>query len=371
MPLPDVVVVGGGAIGCSIAYHLSKAGAQVLIIEKEEIGSQASRAAAGMLVPLAEATGPSPFLDLGLASLRRFPSIAQELKEESGIDIEFVPSGVLVLALSDEDEKELKSSFEWQKNAGLAVEWLSADDVRQLEPALSPQIGGGVHSRQEGHVSGLRLTQAFAQAAVNRGATLSLGTKATGLITRGARVSGVRLLDEEISAGHVVLATGAWTGMWREWLGPDLPIFPVRGQILAVHQLPVPLRRCIYGGHQGYLVPKADGTVIVGATQEQVGFDSRVTTEGIGYLLNMAPQLVPALADATFCRAWACLRPGSGDDLPLLGSLPDWHGLTLAAGHFRNGILLSPITGQLIAELLIEERTSMPLTPFDPGRFTS
>lgn len=366
---PDVLIVGGGVIGCAIAYYLAKEGAQVLLVEKDQIGSQASRAAAGTLTPLADASGPGPLLELSLTSLRLFPLLVQELKEESGIEIEYSPGGILYLSLGDEEE-ELKKSFVWQKDHGIKVKWLSSQEAHQLEPALSSDVQGGIHALEEAQVNPLRLTQAFAQAAANRGATIQLGGKATGLVTRDSRVIGVRLLDNELLAGHVILATGAWSGIWKEWLGPRVPVFPVRGQILAFQLMPVPLRHPIHAGVQGYLVPRPYGDILVGSTLEEVGFDLRVTAAAMAHLSNVAVRTVPALANATFREAWVSFRPGTPDGLPILGPLPDWQGLTLACGHYRKGILLSPITGQLISELLLKGSTTMSLEPFSPSRFS-
>ena len=367
--VPDVLIVGGGVIGCAIAYNLAKAGVRLLLIEKEGIASQASGASAGMLDPMAE-IGPGPLLELGLKSLELFPSLTERLREDSGIDAGYYPAGLLSIARSEAEEEELKGRLNWQRERGLKAGWLTDKEVRGMEPALTPEVRGGIYYPDMAYVNPYRLTQALAQSAVRSGAELRLGCKATGIITSGSRVLGVRLLNEEVRAGHVIIATGAYTGVWGEWLGPKLPIFPVKGQLMALHKMPLILNHVVYAGHLGYLVPRRDGTIIVGATQEDAGFDMKVTSGGLAHLSTLAERLVPGLKGAPFLRAWAGLRPGTPDGLPILGPLADWRGLTIASGHFRKGILLAPITGQIITSLLMEEAPALPLKPFLPDRFS-
>jgi glycine oxidase len=339
-------------------------------VEKEQIGSQTTRVSAGLLNPLSEAEAPGPMLQLGLASYRLFAPLAQELKEETGIDIEYSAGGTLYVTLEEGSLEQIERRFQWQKEQGFRVDWLSVDQARSLEPALSDEIKGGFYSQEEGQVNPLKLAQAFAQAAVNRGATIRQGTKVTGIECSGSRVTGLRIMDESLSGGHYVLATGAWSGIWEEWLGRlTLPVFPVKGQLLALEVLPLKVRRVIYTGRTGYLVPRAYGPLLVGATQERVGFDLRLTASALGDLLNFATRMVPGLTTANFLGAWMSFRPGTPDEHPILGPAPEWQGVNLASGHFRKGILLAPITGQLIAELLLADKTSLPLMPFSPARF--
>ncbi|MBI4497630.1 MAG: glycine oxidase ThiO [Chloroflexi bacterium] len=365
----EVVVVGGGAIGGAVAYALSRAGVRVTLLEARRIGDGASGAAAGMLTPLAEAPQPGPFADLALHSLRRFPALAQELREVAGMDIEYVPSGVLRVATSEEHERTLQEALTWQRALGLDLRWLGPEQVRSLEPDLAPEVRGGVFSPEEGHVHSLRLTEALAQAAARLGATVRVGTPVVGLTRHNGRVTGVRTAEGAVAADQVVLAAGSWTGLLAHELGVAAPVRPVKGQILSLALVPCPLRRVVYGSGVGYLVPRRDGSVVVGATQEEVGFDMRVTAQGLAALLRGATQLVPALAGAEVRQTGAGLRPGTPDGLPILGPVPGWEGISIASGHFRNGILLSPITGHLMAELITTGKTSLPLDPFSPGRF--
>lgn len=366
----EVVVVGGGVIGCAIAWELARAGARVTVVERGAVGAEASSAAAGMLAPLAEGITPGPFLDLMLASLARFPTLAATLHAETGIDVELCTEGLLRLALSEEQAATYQAALAWQQARGLPVRWLTAEELRALVPAATPAAVGAVFSTAEPHVNPVRLTTALARAAAQRGVRILEHTAARGLLRVGARVVGVQLVDRGLPADHVVIAAGAWAGELAAWLGRPVPVAPVRGQMVALRPRAPLFAHTLYAPH-GYLVPKRDGTVYVGATVEEAGFDCRVTAEGLATLLDLARRLVPALADATFERAWAGLRPGSPDQRPILGPVPGVEGVSLAVGHFRNGILLAPITGELLAQHVLGQPTTLPLGPFELARFAA
>lgn len=356
MPLPDVIVVGGGIIGCSVAYHLAEAGARVTVVERGRGGGQATGAAAGMLAPGAEADGPGPFLELGLRSLGLFPELAERLRAETRVDVEYVPCGLLYVALDEEEAAALRARLEWQRAAGVEVRWLAGEEARRLEPGLPDTVLAALHYPQEHHVYSPHLVQALALAAAGRGVTFLEGTEAVGLITAGDRVLGVVTAGSQpgrLAGGHVVLAPGAWAGLWGERLGVEIPVCPVRGQIIALEQNPLPCRKVVFSA-RGYAVPKVRGMVAVGATEDRAGFDAGVTLAGVAYLSRLAGTLLPGLAAARFRHAWAGLRPWSATGLPLIGPVPGWRGLTLAAGHHRNGILLAPLTGRAVAELVLQ-----------------
>jgi glycine oxidase len=225
-----------------------------------------------------------------------------------------------------------------------------------------------VYSEAEHQVNPARLVEALARAAAARGALLWTGTPAEGLLWQGARVVGLRLADRDLAASHVVLAAGCWSARCGDWLGSRVPVEPVKGQMLALRPRGAVPRHTLYGA-AGYLVPKADGTLFVGATVERAGFDRRVTAAGVAELLALVPALAPSLADATFVRAWAGLRPATPDHQPILGAVPGVEGVTLATGHYRNGILLAPITGEMVAQVVQGQATALSLAPFTLERF--
>ncbi len=364
-----MVVLGGGVIGCSIAYHLVRTGARVVLLERGRLGDQASGAAAGLLVPLSEAQRPGPFLDLGMESAGRYAAFAQELLDASGIDIELVRAGLLRLAVAPGEVEELKSRPNWQRPLEAHLSWVDAEQAHRLEPALGPEVRGALEYRDQQHLSPPKLVAALARAAARAGVDVREGAEAMDLLREKDHVRGVRLAEGEIAAGHVVLAAGAWVARIGQWLGAALPVFPVRGQILALRPSSLPLSRIIFSS-LGYLVGKPDGTLWVGATEETAGYEAQVTPAGLSSLLSAAMRLVPALAEAPFLRAWAGLRPATPDRLPLLGPVPGWEQVSVAAGHFRSGVLLAPVTGLLMAEYVSTGRLPAALRPFDPARFT-
>ena len=251
------------------------------------------------------------------------------MREEAGIDIEYIPSGILHVALTETDEHELRHRLEWQRSLGLPLEWVDAEALRLLEPRVAP-ARGALYSPQEHQVSAGRLTQALSQAAARRGAVLRQDTAVTGLLANGRKVVGVRTPSGEISADHVVLAAGPWMGAFARELSVPLPVRPVRGQMLAFADFALPLRHIVWG-EAAYLVPKANGFLFVGATVEDVGFRATTTVQGQQRLRRGACCLVPSLAYSEVASSWAGLRPGSPDGLPILGAVPGWDGLAWPA----------------------------------------
>lgn len=370
MSRPDVLVVGGGVVGLAVAREVARGGARVTVVERGTPGAAASWAAAGMLSPQAEAAGPGPFLDLLLAARSGFPGFCSSLREESGIDPAYRGEGTLVVALRDEDEAELEARHAWQAAAGLDVERLGAAEVRALEPALSPAVRWALRFPGDHQVDNRPLARALWAAAAAAGVGFRLGADAARLIRDGDRVTGVELAyGERILAGTVVLAGGCWAGTIGGLPRP-LPVEPVHGQLLAIETLPLPFRHVV-DSPRCYLVPRSDGRLIVGATAERQGFRKAVTPAGVLRLLTGALEIAPMLADLPLGETWAGLRPGTPDDLPILGADPEVRNLVYATGHFRNGILLAPLTGRLIAELIRTGTSSVDLAPYAVDRFPS
>jgi glycine oxidase len=342
-------VIGGGAVGCAIAYHLAREGLAVRLLEQGDLASGASGAAAGMLTPLAEAAGGGPLLAWGLRSLERFPALVEALREGSGVDPELERSGLLRVA-ADEDEAAALRALA-ARRAELGLRWLAPDEARAARPGLAPASHGALFSPGEAHVRSPLLVRAYARAAQALGAQVECGVPALALERDGARVVGVRTPAGRVRAGTVVLCGGVFSPHLLAASGETraLPVEPVRGQIVVV-DAPAPGGGPIVWGARAYLVPKRDGSLVVGATVERVGFDRRVTAAGVRGLLEAGEALLPALADAGFRRAWAGLRPTTPDGLPAIGPWPGAPGLVVATGHHRAGVQLSPATAEIVRD---------------------
>jgi glycine oxidase len=365
---PDVIVVGAGAIGTSIAYQLAKAGVKVTVLDRGQVGGGATGASAGMIQINPDRTTPMALSTLELESARLFPALSAELRERTGMDIGYRPAPLLHLALHEEEESTLRAHRAWQADHGVAVAWLDRTAALDLEPSLNPDVRAALHYPNDHQVMPLAFARALARSAVDLGATVREGAAVDRLLTEGDRVIGVAIGGERVHAGEVVIANGAWSSSWSETLQTPIPVRPVRGQMVALRTIGTAPRNVV-SSFEGYLLTKADGSTYVGTTVEEAGYDARPTAAGIAGLLALAPRLVPRLADATVTAAWAGLRPGTADGRPLIGRLPGWQGLTLATGHFRDGILLAPITGELVIDLIAGRRPRLPVDAFDPGRF--
>lgn len=366
----DVAIVGGGVIGCSVAYHAARRGARVALFEAEGIGTGASGAAAGMLAAQSEAHGPGPLLDLLLAGRKLHEPLSEELFEETGHDVEYVRAGALHGASDEPSREDLAARYSWQREQGWPAEWLDADEARELEPALSPQITAALFLPEDGQLNPPRLVQALAQAARSRGARMEEASPITGFSTEADRVTGVRTSRGTLSAGTVVLAGGAHSPTLAGELGVALPVRPVKGDILSVEANPAPIKANVWNAGY-YLVPKKSGRVIVGATEEPGVYDRRPTLGGVSDLSGAAVETIPDLAQAPFGGAWGGLRPGTPDDRPIIGPAEGWNGLLISTGHYRNGVLLAHITGEVIAALVLGEEPPVDISPYAPGRFAA
>jgi glycine oxidase len=364
--MSDVIVAGGGVIGCAVARALALRGADVTLVERATPGRGATWAAAGMLSPFGE---PGAFRDLALASFRRFPAFVEELAEATGSDFDFAVPGKLHLALHEAELAELDALAE--RGAPFGVQRLDARAVLELEPAVDPAVAGGLLVRDDGRVDSRLLGVALRDAARTAGVTLVSGSvHALHVAGRPARVAGVRLDDGSmLVSGAVVIAAGAWSAGIGGLPGP-LPVHPVRGQMvaLAMPRPPAGIDRMVETAGC-YLVPRKDGRVLVGATVEEAGFAPGPTLAGVAALAEAAVDAVPGLADAPLLETWAGFRPGTPDGLPILGVDPDLPGLVHATGHFRNGILLAPITAEAIADLVTGAAPTADLSAFGVGRF--
>jgi glycine oxidase len=363
----DVAIIGGGVIGCAIAYYLSRLGIRSTVFERDRLGCGASGATAGLVTPLQHVNHANPALfALGMRSFELFPGLAAELRE-AGIDPLFRQCGVVKLALTAEEARVLKDNLSWQGELGLGVRWLNYQEVLDLEPQVNPQVLGGVLSPLEGHVTGQRLVDALAHAASQRGAMFLEGTEVVELEAEGNRVIGVRTASESFHAGHTVLAAGPWTGLARRWIPATIPVRPVKGQRLLLRKKGF-LPRVVVHSFNGTITPQSDGSVLVGATRHEGTFDHDITVDAIAWIVANAALSVPALKDARLVEARAGVRPGSPDDVPIIGPIPAWDGLSIATGHDGCGIMLSAGTAELMASY-ISKGDPRPLEPFSPSRF--
>ena len=379
-PSPDAVVVGGGVIGLGIAWRAALAGMAVTVVD-EAPGRGASWAAAGMLAPVTEVHyGERPLLSLNLAAAARWPAFAAEVEEASGLQVGYRPGGTLAVARDADDNAALEDLYQFQLRCGLEVERLRSRECRQLEPGLAPSIRGGILAAGDHQVDNRALVEALLVACQRAGVRMVRGRVAE-LAVQADRVTGVLLAGggpvpspadgETLAAGVVVLAAGCWSGGLGGLAAEVLPrVRPVKGQLLYLRgSADQPLCSRNVRGLEVYVVPRTDGRVVVGATIEEQGFDTTVTAGAVHDLLRAALELLPDVAELELAETVVGLRPGSPDNAPMLGPAgPD--GLVVATGHYRNGILLTPVTADAIAELLATGRAPEMLAPFAPGRFT-
>jgi len=365
----DAIIVGGGIIGCSIALRLSDAGFKTAIIERGTIGCEASRAAAGMLSLQAGAYGPGPFFDLCMRSLHLYPRLLQQVSELSGIDPEYQDNGTICVAADQTELAELDRWSEWQIKAGFAIDKLSAQDLRAVEPSVSEHAIGALKIPGDHQIENRRLMDALNLAIRRAGIEVIEGRSVDSLLMSGRRAAGVVSSGEAMSSGIVILAAGCWSGSLFAGAGLKMPVVPARGQMLAVKGDRLPFAHVIHSG-DCYLVPRRSNRVVIGSTVEYTGYHKAMTAAGLQTLLQAAIQLVPAIGALELVESWAGLRPDTPDHLPILGP-SGIDNLILATGHFRNGILLAPITAELILKCVTEESIPPELAQFSPGRFTS
>lgn len=347
----DSIIVGGGVIGSSIAFQLSKRNYSVLVLEKDGLAEKASSAAAGMLGAQSELEGDSPLFNLARQSRSRFPRLAKELYQISGVDIELMQSGIIKVAQTEEEVAHLKTVAAYQKSIGEEAEWLAAEELKKREPGLSDAALGGVYLPHDGQVSAPLLANAFAQSAKKLGADMLEHTEVKDFIYENGRLSGVKSSAGTFSAKDIIIAGGAWSKQILSNAGVALDVFPVKGECFSViHDKPIATLSIFLSN--GYIVPKSRGRTIIGATQKPYDENPTVQVSSLSQLIEMAGRLLPELKNARWEKAWAGIRPQTGDGYPYIGKHPELHGLTIATGHFRNGILLSPITGEMVADLI-------------------
>jgi glycine oxidase len=367
----DAIIVGAGVIGLSCAWRLARMGADVRVVERDNPGAGATGVAAGMLAPVGELSfGERGLLELNLAAARAYPEFIAELEDEAGVEAGYDRRGALHVAL-DRDEKEaLRRRHEHQLSLGLDAEWLRPSECRDREPGLAPGVAGGVMAPDEGAVDPRALTNALAEAARRAGAVIETGIEVAGALGDAESIAGVRTGDgRELPAKHVVVATGCWSGS-ASWLPQAArpPVRPVKGQIVTLRGGGgTAVCERIVATERVYVVPRGDGRLVVGATVEERGFDTTVTAGGVHDLLREGYRALPEIAELELLEARAGLRPGTPDNLPLIGA-GVLDGLILATGHFRNGVLLAPITAEAVAAFVGDEDPPPETIHADPAR---
>lgn len=369
----ELLVVGGGIVGLSCAYEAAKRGGRkVTIVDRGDFGGQASGAAAGMLAPYTEnSEQPDPFFRLCLDSLRLYPEWAEEIERLSGISVELTHTGSIQVALHEADMLPLRTRQRWQNEWGARAEWLDAADLRRLEPGLSSAAAGGLYCPEESHVYAPKLVKAL-EAACRRLGVCCAGNAGdtVDLMLDGGRVRLVTETGGRFEADRAIVCAGAWTGAFERWFGFAVPVNPIRGQICAYHSPIGEVRQMVFTS-QAYWVGKRNGTLVCGASEDIAGFDTSVTERGIARLTRWSGRVFPALADRSPVHRWAGLRPATLDGWPLLGPVPGAPQAVVAAGHYRNGILLAPVTAKRICDVLDGTLPAAELAPFAPDRFAA
>ena len=347
----DVVIVGGGIVACLSGYLLGRRGYKVTILEADSLGSHASGFAFGGLDPLTGIGLPEPLLDFSLWCFVRHRSLARELHEATGIDVGFELRDRLNLAFNNEETKVLKDQIEWMKDVGgFTVEWVSNAEARRLEPQVSGEITGALYQRSPGALEPYRFILAAMRAAERYGVEM-LQRRAIGLISDGDRVTGVTLESGTIDAGIVILAMGPWTGLASEWCGVDIPVTPLKGQILRLRTLHDPLKMAVNYAHS-YVATKSDGLIWAGTTEEETGFDDSLNSAARDSIMADFLKMIPGMTDAELLQQTACLRPLSADGLPIVDKVTGWENLYVSTGAGRKGILWSTGMAHALFEMI-------------------
>jgi glycine oxidase len=364
--MPSVIVGGGGVIGCATAYYLAREGVDVTVLERGDVSAEASGAAAGILATLSDHGEHPPFFDrLVEDSLRLFDELLPVLAE-AGVDVRHRSAGLLEPAVGEAEIAALEARF--RHKSGHGARWVDGTQARSLEPGLSPKTRAAILTPDIRYLDPQRLTQAFAAAVRRAGVTIREHEAVTRFLRRGDRLCGVRTTNATYEADEIVIAGGPWTAALAGKLGANIPVRPVRGQMMSLEGPPAPLRHIVFGS-RAFALPREDGQTYVGATVEEAGYRKHTTASGLRSLRAGAAAIVPSLAQAKVRRAWAGLRPATPDGLPVLGRLPGWRNAWVSGGHFRTGILLSPVSGRLLAQAIVagvEDALPRELTP---GRF--
>ena len=364
----DVLVIGGGIVGMATAYFLAKAGVAVTVIERDSIGSHASGFAYGGLSPLAGAGIPGPVFELAKEGMRLHSVFGRLMPQETGIVTEYRERPTLSLSFTENEVSEARRALEWQQaQDGYTVRWVDGDGAREIEPRVSADVLGAVYTEGTAEVESYKFVLALTQLAEKEGVQVR-NANVTGLKRSGGRVIAASTASGDMPCSSVVVAMGPWSGEASSWLGLDIGITPLKGQILRLRAAG-PEIVCSVGWAGNYVNTKLDGLVWTGTTEEEAGFDENPTTAGRDQIMGSLLKMLPSLADAELVQQTACLRPLSADGLPILGAVPGLEGAFVATGAGRKGILLGPAMGRATADLVLNGKTDIPIEAFAPDRF--
>lgn len=363
----DVVIVGGGISGCAAAYYLTTLGVRPILVEREGIACAASGFAQGGLYLMSGTGLDGPLFSFAAESLRLHHQLYPALKEETGLDSLLASKPMLAVALTESDVAEMRVRQVWQTEKGFINRWLDNNAVRKLEPGIGPEVIGGLVTDDTWVLDSSVLTKAFMSAAEQRGAQIHIGN-VQGLKWHGDRVTGVRVDNEVIHCPNTVLALGPWSAYLQDWIDVDVPVRPIKGEILRMRSNSPPVTPHI-AWHDSYMVQKPDGLLWTGTTEDEIGFDDEPTESGAQRIIEEAGRIYPAILDATIEIHTACLRPVTPDNTPIVGEVPGKHGVYIATGGGRKGILVGPAVGKSIADIVVNGATDLSTESLGLGRF--
>jgi glycine oxidase len=364
----DVAIAGGGLIGGAVALELAQAGLSVALFEKGQPGREASWASAGILSPAPETPGMIPMVPLGKASMALYPGFAANVEETSGQSVGLRSFGTVDALFSRDATRDLSTLIALHHGLGLKAEPLRPEEARELEPALSPDVEAAALRPDEASIDNRALTQAVLRAAQESGAQIFPDHEVEALWREGGRCAGLKLRKQSVPAKWTIIAAGCFSAN-IDGVAAYAPVRPAKGQMVSLRADELKIERVLWS-EKVYVVPRNDGRILAGATVEYVGFDKHVTAGSVHKILSAAIELAPGLANARIEETWAGLRPDSPDHLPILGPT-DLDGLLIAAGHFRSGVLLTPITARLLREWITEQRVSVDWDRLNPMRFAA
>lgn len=364
---PDVIIVGGGLMGCSAAYRLAKEDLRVLVLERSVPGAEASSAAAGILAPSIESAHDALALQLGRRSRELHAELSDELDELFGIDVGFRRSGVIELALDESEKNKLDVTADALSAQGVRCETWTREDLLGEEPGANPESVAALHVAEDAQVEPKKLLAAVALGAEREGVVFRTGATVRRVVIEEGRARGVQVDEECIEADRVIVAAGSWTTLIPGTRIRGNTVYPVRGQMLTTETRPPVFRRVVFGAG-GYVVTRPDGRVLCGSTEERVGFERGITFGGMAKIIETAVRIAPRLREATVHDHWSSFRPGTPDGMPLVGET-HIDNLLMASGHYRNGILLAPLTAELLAQSIVDGSPSRQAEALSPRRF--